>query len=82
MDSTSYVTLRKWNQGKHHTESSNMSFKILKRHVNQLENLFLGPTDVIDILGLSYSHPIGKGATRNPKSLSEAYLPATRDQNC
>lgn len=42
-------------------------------------NLSLGPTNVLDILGLSRSHAIGKRASRNPKLLSQSCLPVTKD---
>ena len=56
-----------------------ISDRIPRRHVNYSDILSLGPTDVLDILRLNLSHAIGVRASRNPKSLSQACLPASRD---
>ena len=65
----------------HHTQSSNIMHKTFKRQVNHSDNLSLGPIIVLDLLGHSRSHVMGKGATNNLKSLSWVYLPVAREQN-
>jgi len=66
----------------HHTQSSNIINKTLRRQVSPRDNLSLGPTIFLGLLGHSRSHVMGKGATNNLKSLSQTYLPSTVDQNC
>lgn len=66
----------------YHTQSSNIINRALKRKVSHSNNMSLGPTIVLDLLGHSLSHAMGKEVTDNLKSLSLACLPATRDQNC
>ena len=65
------------------TEHINQPIQIinrtLRRHVSHSDILSLGPTDVLDILGLDRFPVIGKGATRNPMSFSQACPPTTRD---
>ena len=65
----------------HHTQSSNIINKTLKRQVSHSDNLSLGPTIVLELLGHNHSHAMDKGATNNLNSLSQACLPVTRDQN-
>ncbi len=65
----------------HHTQSSNISNKTLKRHVSHSYSLLLGPTVVLDLLGHNRSHAMGKGVTNNLKLLPQACLMVTRDQN-
>ena len=54
----------------HHIWSSNTINKTLRRQVSHSNCLSLGPTVVLDLLGHSHSHAMGKGATRDPNSLS------------
>jgi len=54
----------------HHTQSSNIINKTLRGQVSHLDNISLGPTVVLDLLGHSRSHAMGKGATRDLKLLS------------
>ena len=51
----------------------------LRRHVNHLDILSLGPTDVMYTLSHIHSHAIGMTTSKNPKSLSQAFLPLSRD---
>ncbi len=54
----------------HHIKSYNTINITLKRQVNHLDNLCLGPTTILDLLGHSSSHAMEKGVTKEPKSLS------------
>ena len=62
-------------------QSSNIINITLRRQVNHSDNLSLGPTAILQLLGHNHSHAMGKGVTRKPKSLSQACLPVTVDQN-
>jgi len=65
----------------HHTQSSNIINRTLRRQVSHSNNMSLGPTIVLDLLGHSHSHAMGKGVTNSLKSLSQACLPVIVDQN-
>ena len=65
----------------HHTQSSNIINRTFRRQVSHSNTLSLAPTVVLDLLGHSHSHGMGKGVTNNLKPLSHACLPMTRDQN-
>ena len=74
--------LTKVESTKHINQPIDINNKTLRRLVSHLDILSLGPIDVMDILGLSHSHDTEKRASRNPKSLSQAFLPATKEQIC
>ncbi len=66
----------------HHAQSSNIINKAIRRQASHLDILSLGLTSILYTLGHSHSHAMGKGVTSNIKSLSQAFLLATMDQNC
>jgi len=45
----------------HHTQSSNIINRTHRGQVSHSNSLSLGPTIVLDILGHSHSHAMGKG---------------------
>lgn len=71
--------LREVELKKHHIQSSNIINITLKRQVSHSDNLPLGPTAILQLLGHSRSHVMGKGAKNNLNSISQAYLPAIVD---
>ena len=54
----------------HHIQSFNIINKTMKGQVSHSDILSLGPIVVLDNLRLNHSHAMGKGATRDIKSLS------------
>ena len=54
---------------KDHTHSYNIINITLNRQVIHSDNLSLGPTVVLDLLGHSHSHAMGKVTTKNLNSL-------------
>lgn len=54
----------------HHAQSSIIINRTLKRQVSHSDSVSLGPTTVLDLLGHSHPHAMGKGVTKNLKSLS------------
>lgn len=64
----------------HYTQSPNVIKITLRRQVSHSYSLSLGPILVLYLLGHNCSHAMGKGTAKEPKSLSQACLPATRDQ--
>ena len=54
----------------HHTQSSNIINKTVIRQVIHSDNMSPCLIIIMDLLGYSLSHAMGKGATKNPNSLS------------
>jgi len=66
---------------KHHIQSSNIINKTLRRQVSHSNSLSLAPTAMLELLCYRRSHAMGKGVARNLRSLSQACLLVTVDQN-
>lgn len=65
----------------HNNKPIHIKNKKIKRHVIHSDILSSSPTNILDILHLTRSHAIGMAVSINPKSLSQAYLPVSKDPN-
>jgi len=69
-DSTSLVTLRKWNRQNISNKPIHINNNTLKRHVTHSNILSLSPTNILSLLTPSHSHAIGMTVSRRKFTLT------------